>query len=219
MFGGKSNVIVHLFEFRVVPGHEAELAGFLRHVALATAPPEGLTARYVGQRLSPQGRAHLAATTWRNASTFAGGTDPDGVPAYLASGSSLLGDKVSRQYRVVASMGLGHEGACLLRVYKSSIAAEAVESWERRAIESVHQLATKEGLLTVIAGVQFSSEASPRAGEANVAVLTAWTKWDVLLTATGGRLNSAIIDTEFADLERSASADHFELIEAESGPG
>lgn len=216
---GASNVIVHLLEFRVVPGHEAELAGYLRHVALVTPPPEGLTARFVGGRLIGQGRAHLAVTAWRDASAFAAGTDADGVPAYLAQVSSLLGDKASGQYRVVASIGLGHERAAVLRVYRSSIATEAVESWERQVIESVHQLAPTEGLLTVIAGVQLSSGASPRAGEANVAVLTAWTKWDVLLTATGGRLNSAIIDTEFAGLERSASADHFEFIESEPGPG
>jgi len=213
-------VIVHLFEFRVVPGHEAELAGYLRHVALATPPPGGLMARFVGQRLSGQERAHLAATAWRDASAFAAGTDADGVPAYLAQGSSLLGDKASGQYRVVASMGLRRDEGRLLRVYRTSIAAEAVESWEQRALASVHRLVTKEGLLTVIAGVQSdANEADPPAGEAHVVVLTAWTKWDLLLAATGGRLNSAIIDTELADLEQSASADHFELIEAESGPG
>ena len=50
-------------------------------------------------------------------------------------------------------------------------------------------------------------------------VLTAWAEWDLLLAATGGRLNSALLDTELADLEQPASADHFELLEAEPGPG
>jgi hypothetical protein len=57
-----------------------------------------------------------------------------------------------------------------------------------------------------------------RAGEAGVVVLTAWTDWDLLLMATGGRLNSALLDTELADIERPANADHYEVIEPEAGP-
>jgi hypothetical protein len=44
-------------------------------------------------------------------------------------------------------------------------------------------------------------------------VLTAWTEWDLLLAATGGRLERTLIDTEISDLERPARADHFELLE------
>lgn len=213
-------MILHLVEYRVVPGHEAEVAGYLRHKALATPPPEGLISRFVGWRLSQQGREHLAATTWRDASAFARGTNAEGVPAYLVPESSLLGDKTSRQYRVVASTGLDRVGARVLRVYRTSIAAGAVGLWKRRALEPVGQLASKQGLLTVVAGVEIDDgKAAPPTEEAGVVVLTAWTEWDLLLTATGGRLNSALLDTELADLERPASADHFELVEAEPGPG
>ena len=213
-------MIVHLLEYKVVPGHEAELAGHLRHASLSVPPQPGQVARYVGRRLGHQGREHIAVTTWRDLSALADGTDAEGVPAYLARVVDLLGDKASRQYRVVASVELGGEAAYVLRVYRTSIAAEALEVWERRTLESVGRLANKDGLIAVVAGVEVARVAAvPQAGEVSVVVLTAWTKWDLLLAATGGRLNRAIIDTELADLERPASADHFELLEAEPGPG
>ena len=213
-------MIVHLLEYKVVPGHEAELAGHLRHASLSVPPQPGQVARYVGRRLGHQGREHIAVTTWRDSSALARGTDAEGIPAYLAAVVDLLGDKAARQYRVVASVELGGEAACVLRVYRTAIAAEAVEDWERRTLESVGRLANKDGLIAVVAGVEAAgAAAAPQAGEVSVVVLTAWTKWDLLLAATGGRLNRAIIDTELADLERPASADHFEILEAEPGPG
>jgi hypothetical protein len=216
---GLETVIVHLLEYRVLAGHDAEVAGFLRHRALAEPPRDGLVCRFAGRRLSQQGREHIAATTWRDEFSFAHGTDAEGVPAYLAPESVLLGDKASSRYRVIASTGLGCEGARVLRLYRTSIAADTVEQWARRALEPVDQLATKRGLLTVVAGVDIESEATPQTGEVRVVVLTAWSEWDLLLGATGGRLNRALLDTELADLERPATADHFELLEAEPGPG
>jgi hypothetical protein len=94
-----------------------------------------------------------------------------------------------------------------------------VETWERRALESVGQLASREGLLTVVAGVGKDQDGSVgQAGEASVAVLTAWADWTLLLAATGGRLNSALADSELADIERSANADHYEVIGPQPGP-
>jgi hypothetical protein len=55
-------------------------------------------------------------------------------------------------------------------------------------------------------------------GEAGIVVLTAWTEWDGLLAATGGRLERTLIDTEMSDLERAARADHFELLSTDPGP-
>lgn len=217
---GDFSVIVHLLEYRVVPGHEAEVAGFVRHVALAKPNPDGLVARFVGRRLSQQGREHIAVTTWCDETAFTVGTGPDDVPGYLAPQSSLLGDKASSRYRVVASTGLGREGARVLRVYRTSIAADVVEQWQNRALEPVVQLADTNGLLTLVAGVEIGTGgAAPRTGKASVVVLTAWTEWDRLLAATGGRLNSGLIDTELSDLEEPASAGHFELLEAEPGTG
>lgn len=210
-------MIVHLLEYKVIPGHEAELAGHLRHVSLAVRPQPGQMARYVGRRLSHRERQHVAVTTWSDSSALDHGTDAAGIPEYLAPVADLLGDKAARQYRVVASIQLGGEPACVLRVYRTSVAAEAVETWERRTLESVGRLASKRGLLAVIAGLDVSG--TEAGSQASVVVLTAWTNWDLLLAATGGRLNRPIIDTELADLERPAIADHFELFEAESGPG
>jgi hypothetical protein len=214
---GDQNVIVHLLEYKVVPGHEAELAGHLRHVSLAAPPSHGQIARYVGRRLGHQGREHLAVTTWSDSSALGHGTDAAGIPAYLAPVAHLLGDKAARQYRVVASIELGGEPACVLRVYRTSVATEAVEIWERRTLESVGRLANMEGLLAVIAGVEVSG--TEAGSQASIVVLTVWMNWDLLLAATGGRLNRAIIDTELADIEGPATADHFELLEAEPGPG
>jgi hypothetical protein len=98
-------------------------------------------------------------------------------------------------------------------LYRTTIAADAVETWERRAQEPVGQLAAREGLLTVVAGVDKDQDGSiAHAGGAGVAVLTAWADWNLLLAATGGRLNSALADSELADIERSASADHYEVV-------
>jgi hypothetical protein len=213
-------MIVHLLEFRVVPGHEAEVAGYLSHDVLAASPSDGLISRFVGRRLSAQGREHVAATTWRNEASFARDTGPEGLPAYLGGASSMLGDKAASTYRVVASTGLGSEGARVLRLYRTSIAADSVGLWKRRTLESVSQLVSKEGLLTVVAGVAIGGDQSAEhAGEACVAVMTAWTEWNRLLVATGGRLNEAILDTELVDIEGPATTDHFELLKEDPRPG
>jgi hypothetical protein len=217
---GAFEVIVQLLEYRVVPGHEAEVVGYLRHQALVAPPDLGLTCRYVGRRLGTHGREHLAVTVWSDPEALRHGVDEAGVPRFLAAKSELLGAKRSRQYRVVTSTGLGCEGARVLRLYRTSIAADAVETWERRTLEPIGHLSSKQGLLTVVAGVGTDRDGpTARVGEAGVVVLTAWAEWDLLLTATGGRLNSALIDTELDDVERPATADHYEVMAPEPGPG
>jgi hypothetical protein len=49
-------------------------------------------------------------------------------------------------------------------------------------------------------------------------VLTAWSDWNLLLAAIGGRLNSALADSELADIERLANANHYEVIGPEPEP-
>jgi hypothetical protein len=213
-------MIVHLLEFRAVPGHEGEVAGYLSHRALAAPPADGLISRLVGRRLSAQGREHLAATTWRDEASFDRGTRDEGLPEYLRPTASMLGDKASTRYRVVASTGLGSEGARVLRLYRTTIAADSAELWKARTLESIGQLVSKEGLLSMVAGVCFDGDVSTeRAGDVGIAVMTAWTEWNRLLVATGGRLNEAILDTELADLEGPATTDHFELLGEDPGPG
>jgi hypothetical protein len=69
-----------------------------------------------------------------------------------------------------------------------------------------------------VAGVGTDQDGpAAQAGEARVVVLTAWAEWELLLTATGGRLNSSLIDTELEDVERPATADHYEVMEREPG--
>ena len=75
------------------------------------------------------------------------------------------------------------------------------------------------GLLAAEAGVETDGEdVVLREGTARIAVLTAWAEWDLLLAATGGRLERAPLDTEFTDIEQPPNADHFELLHGEPGP-
>ena len=209
-------MIIHLLEYRVVPGHEAEVTGYLRHNVLTADPPNGLVSRLVGRRLSHRGREHLAVTTWRDQGAFSRGTDAKGLPAFLAPESSLLGDRASSRYRVVASTGLDRVGGRILRVYRTSVQAEAIKKWEGRALEPLGRLAAREGVLTVAAGVEVEAGGTvSRAGRTHVVVLTVWTEWDLLLAATGGHLTRSLMGTDLADLERPATADHFELLEVE----
>jgi hypothetical protein len=213
---GEPNMIVHMLEYRVVPGHEAEVTGYLRNGALTTTPSDGLVARFVGRRLSDRGREQLAVTTWRDEAAFASGTDAEGLPAYLAPESSLLCSRASSRYRLVASTGLDRAGGRVLRLYRSSVAAEAIEMWERRALELIGRLARSEGALTVVAGVEIEAVGEGRRAEAaDVVVLTVWREWDPLLAATGGHLDRSLMGTDLPDLERSATADHFELLRPE----
>jgi hypothetical protein len=211
---GEPNVIVHLLEYRVIPGHEAEVTGYLRHGVLTATPSNGLAARFVGRRLSDRGREQLAVTTWRDQAAFARGTDAEGLPAYLAPESSLLCDRASSRYRLVASTGLDRVGGRVLRLYRSSVAAEAIEMWERRALEHVGRLDRREDVLTAVAGVETEAGGEGRrAGAADVVVLTVWSEWDRLLAATGGHLDRSLLGTDLADLERPGTADHFEILE------
>ena len=211
--------IVHLLEYQIRPGHEAEVTGVLRHEFLAGPLPDGIVARFAGRRLSGQGRQHLVATTWRDSAALAAAVDAEGLPPCLAERASLLGIRLASSYRLAASSGLGLEGARVLRLYRTAIAEDAVESWERRAVEAIGRLVATPGLLAAQAGVETDGEVPvARDGHVWIAVLTAWAEWDLLLAATGGRLDKPLLDTELRDLEQPAKADHFELLQGEAGP-
>lgn len=211
-------MIVHLLEYRVVPGHEAEVEGYLRHQGLVVPAPRGMVCRYDGRRLGTQGPEHLAVSLWSGRQALRNGLDEQGAPGFLAATSELLGAKRSSRYQVVASTGLECKGARVLRVYRTKVAAEAIKAWEQRARERVGRLTSKEGFLTVFAGVGTNDNGPiASAAEAGVIVVTAWTDWNLLLAAIGGRLNSPLLGTELDDLEREASLDHYEVIEPEPG--
>jgi len=211
--------IVHLLEYRIRPGHDAEVTGVLRHGLLAGPLPDGIVARFAGRRLSGQGRQHFVATPWSDSAALSLAIDEQGLPVYLAGQASLLGHVETSRYRQAASTGLGREGAKVVRLYRTSIAADAVESWERRAVEMIGRLVTMRGLLVAQAGVETDGEdVVLRVGDARIAVFTAWEEWDLLLAATGGRLEKPLLDTELTDLEQPARADHFQLLDGEPGP-
>ena len=213
------SAIVLFLEYRIRPGHDAEVTGFLRHELLAGPLADGLVARFAGRRLSGQGRQHFVATTWRDSAALARATDDQGLPAFLAERTSLLSHVETSRYRLAASTGLGREGASVIRLYRTSIAADAVGSWERRAAKTIGRLVTTSGLLAAEAGVEADGEdVVMRDGDVRIAVLTAWAEWDLLLAATGGRLERALLDTEITDLEQPATIDHFQLLHGEPGP-
>ncbi|MFI5258197.1 MAG: hypothetical protein ACHQ01_01100 [Candidatus Limnocylindrales bacterium] len=211
-------MLISLLEYRVVPGFDAEVAGYLHHQVIAPAP-EGMITCFLGRRLGKNGREHLAASVWRDEAAMERGTDSAGIPSYLAPKASLLGDTTRSRYRVVASTGVGSEGARVLRLYRTSIAAGSMAIWERRALVPVDQLVATEGLLTAVAGLGIDGESASEAGQVPVIVLTAWSEWDLLLGATGGRLNDPLRGTELEDLEIPAIADHFELVATEPKSG
>ena len=205
-------MLIHLPEFRVLPGFDAEVTAYLRHHAIDADLSEGMISRFLGRRLGRQGREHLAATIWRDAASMDRGTDRAGIPRYIAPKVSLVGDTISNRYRVVASTGVGGEGARVLRLYRTSIAAGSVEIWERRALWPVGQLVAAQGLLTAVAGIAIDGDRSmEQAGSVRVVVITVWTEWNLLMAATGGRLDGALLGTQLEDLEGPASVHHFEL--------
>jgi hypothetical protein len=208
--------MVHLLEYRAVPGHEAELTGFLKRRPLLEAPVLGLDGLIVARRLSHNGREHLAVTCWNDAESFARGTDEKGIPAYLSSTASLVGDRIQAAFDIVAFRSAIHAGARVLRLYRTSIPSAAIGIWEERAVASAAQLAETEGLALIQAGLEIGSPETPLPNQVRVVVMTAWTEWDLLLAATGGRLNRALPDTELPELEKAAAPDHFEILALEA---
>jgi hypothetical protein len=152
------SAIVHLLEYRIRPGHDAEVTSLLRR-----------------ELLTGQGRQHFVATTWCDQAALARAVDAEGLPAYLAARTSLLSHLETSRYRFAASTGLGREGAKVLRLYRTTIAADAVESWERRAVETIGRLVATPGLLAAEAGVETAGEdVVLHDGDARITVLTAW---------------------------------------------
>jgi hypothetical protein len=152
-------VIAHLFEYRVSSGPRGGAAGLPAQRPASRPPPgHGAEALFAARRLSKLGRENVAVTVFRDVTTCDRCTDATGLPNYLDQVLPLLGDRAISRYRVLASSGLGHLGARVLRLYRTSIATAAVEQWEQRALGSASRLAEMRGLTTIVAGVQVDSE-------------------------------------------------------------
>ena len=203
-------MIVHLLEYKVLAGHAAEVAGFVRQ-AFAAPMPAGLLTRCVGRRLALDGPRQVVASAWQDPNAFRVGTNSAGVPRYLAGKSLLMRRRVSSQFRAVVWHGEDWTDARVLRLYRASVAVAALEEWEGRAPQALDEVARKTGSSAAMAGCALAGK-DPVDG-IPILVLTAWRDWDALLQATGGRLNWPLLNSELADFEEHALADHYELMD------
>jgi hypothetical protein len=208
---GLPAVIVHQLEFRVVPGHDAEVTGFLRHAMFVAAHPAGVVMLCAGKRLGTHRSEHLVVTCWRNQAAYLKGTDAHGVPAFLSAKAEWLSSPRALAFEVAGSIGSDLAGARIMRVYRARIPAGSVAVWEERARAQLSALASRDGLVCVRAGV-----GRPAIGEeVHVSVISAWRDWAAVLAATGGHIDRLVQDTEFEDIEQAAGLDHYQLLDSD----
>ena len=208
---GLAELIVHLFEFQVLPGHEAEVAGSLAQTGPARRPSSGDLMHCAGSRLSRHQQEHIAVTCWPDHETFVGGTDRLGVPSYLSAKASLLTARRSMAFTVVSSIGATSDGARILRVYTAQVAAASLEEWGRREAEQLVELERMKGMVCARAGVGLG--VADADGELPIVAISAWRDWEAVLAATGGHIDRLILTTELDDLERPGGLVHYDLIE------
>jgi hypothetical protein len=213
-------VLIHLFEYRVLPGHEAELVGYVRHSVLP-ARPAGAASSCAARRLG-QGRSDfIAVTAWEDEKACGAGIDADGVPRTLLPQASLLVDCRSSLYLVVASVELDCDNARILRIYTATVPRRDVEYWQEKAVDAVKTLTARPGLMAVQVGVGAEIADQPDAVQpdaVSVVALTAWRDWDSLIAATGGHLDRGLLETELIDLEQPVGADHYQMLEPDPMP-
>jgi hypothetical protein len=208
-------VIVHVLEFRVTPGHDAEVAGDLRSGMADRGAPDGLVSECVGRRLGRQHREHVLVTVWRDLTAYEYGIDSGGLPVFLAPKTGLLDERRSTAYEVSASFGIGCQGSRILRVYAGTVPTSAIDEWHERAAEQSAGLRGRPGLVFVIVGVAIGP--MEVAGSERILAVSAWRDWDAVLTATRGHVNRLLEDTELAELETPSAVDHYELLDSEPG--
>ena len=214
---GATIVILQLLEFRVVPGHEAEVTSSLRQSVLVGPLPAGILTRCVGRRLSRNQSEHIVATCWRDEAAMAAGTDQHGMPRYLTPLAELLSGRRQATFVVAASIGHDLAGARIMRVYRAKVARESLETWEKSSAEQVVQLSARDGLICARAGA--SRAGASGEDEVPVFAISAWRDWDAVLAATGGHIDRLVEDTDLGDLERAAALDHYQLLEPDAEAG
>ncbi len=206
--------IVHLMEFCVVPGHEAEVVAYLRNATPGGRPSAGLLMNCIGRRLRGHRQEHVAVAGWRDGRDYARGTDRLGVPRYLSAKSDLLSDLRSSAFDASTAMGDGTEGARVLRVYRTHVAAASLGDWQRRSLDPLTRLSEKEGLVYLRAGTGLAG--ADASGEAPILILSAWRDWDAMLAATGGHIDRPAQESDLDDLEGPSDVGHYELLESDT---
>jgi heme-degrading monooxygenase HmoA len=203
-------VIVHLVEFRIKPGFEAEVVASLYQAAAGGSRPEGLLAHSVGRRLGESHRRHILACAWRDLESWQRGLDEGNSPMCLSRVAERLQDRHESVIDVVASAGPSWEEGRVLRVYRARVHSESLTEWEARARGPVAWLANRPGLVSITVGPTWPRPESD--GDRVVFAISAWLDWSDVLAATGGRIHGALQRTELADLERPLGAQHYELL-------
>ncbi len=206
--------IVHLMEFGVVPGHEAEVVAYVRNAAAGVRPAAGLLTTCIGRRLRGHQQEHIAVTDWRDRRDYARGTDPLGVPRYLAPKADLLSEPRSSAFDVLTATGDGAEDAHVLRVYRTRVAAASLGDWQRRSVEPLALLSEKEGLVYLRVGTSLAG--ADASGEVPILILAGWRDWHVMLAATGGHIEWPTQETHLDDVEGPGDLDHYELLESDT---
>jgi heme-degrading monooxygenase HmoA len=210
-------MIVHLLEFRVVPGHGPELAAVLRRFPSDTNDLPGLVGQCVGRRLGRQQLEHIVVTVWEDEAAFQRGVESNGLPAVMAAYSDLLSNASWSAFEAHSqSIANTFADARILRVYRASVEAGAVDQWLARAESQAVTLAEKAGLKAVMVGTRLP--AVPEAGNLPVIAVSAWRDWNSVLMATGGHIDQLVIETELDELEHPISVDHYQLAEPEPHP-
>jgi heme-degrading monooxygenase HmoA len=204
------SVLVHLVEFRIQPGREAEVVAALRHPEAFGPCPEGLLAHSVGRRLGHQCREHVLATAWRNESSWRVGTDGGRLPRCMDRVADLFDERRDSAFHVVASKGPSWDEGKILRVYRGAVGDESMARWQDWASGRVGSVGSDPGLVSLLVGPSVLPEERP--GEHVVVAVTAWRSWEAVLAATGGHLDHLLRETEMAELERPLSIEHYQLL-------
>lgn len=206
-------MIAHLLEYQILPGHAAEVEGFVRQ-SLATSVQAGLAARCAGRRLAVDGPRYIVISAWWDEDAFRVGTNSAGIPRDLVGKASLIRRRQSSQFRAVEWHGINWCEARVVRLYRASMARDGLDAWERRVPDELSEIVGKLGIMAALAGVAIGNEDAST--DVPILVLTTWSDWDSLLGATGGRLSRPILGTELAGPQPPSLADHYELIDMEA---
>jgi quinol monooxygenase YgiN len=205
-------MIIHLAEFRIKPGFEAEVVATLQHATPGGERPEGVVAHSVGRRLGQSHRWHLMACAWRDFETWRHALNDAGSPICLTRVADKLDDRRDSVVDVVASAGPSWEEGRVLRIYRARVRADQLDEWEARARGPVEWLSGRDGLVSIVVGPSWPR---PESGNDRVVfAISAWRDWSDVLSATGGRIHAALLRTELSDLEQPIGAEHYELLEA-----
>jgi hypothetical protein len=217
-------VIVHMLEFRVVPGREAEVTAFLRHPPPADGHPDDAPVTCTGRRLGRQHSEYILTSVWRDARTFERETDPAGRPVYLTPKLDLLASSSCSAFAVLsAHWGDAFEGSKILRVYRGSVHASDMAEWLKRVDKEAPAVSVNTGLRAVLIGtvIPMAGEGSGEAaadGQMAVMAISAWSDWNAVLTATGGHIDRPVLFTEVEDIETPSSVNHYQLLDPEPTP-